>query len=70
VLMDGLKRFALFWYDFIIGDDWVMAAGVVAALLITSAAARMGLVDWLWLPLLVMAVFAISLLRATAKSRG
>jgi hypothetical protein len=68
--VDRLKRFALFWYDFVIGDDWMMAAGVVVALVITSAAACMGVVDWLWLPLLVMIVLAASLLRATAKSRG
>jgi hypothetical protein len=30
-----LKRFAMFWYEFVIGDDWVMAAGVVIALLAT-----------------------------------
>jgi uncharacterized membrane protein len=30
-----LARFGLFWYDFVIGDDWQIAAGVAAALIIT-----------------------------------
>ena len=38
--MARLKSFAYFWYDFIVGDDWLIAAGVVAALVITWAAAR------------------------------
>jgi uncharacterized membrane protein len=31
-----LKAFGLFWYDFVIGDDWQVAAGVVAMLVITA----------------------------------
>ena len=27
-----LRAFGAFWYDFVIGDDWLVAAGVVAAL--------------------------------------
>ncbi len=30
--MHFLKAFVRFWYDFIIGDDWVVAAGVVVLL--------------------------------------
>ena len=30
--MKALKAFGQFWYDFIIGDDWKIAAGVVLAL--------------------------------------
>jgi uncharacterized membrane protein len=31
-----LKAFGLFWYDFVIGDDWLIAAGVIATLAITA----------------------------------
>jgi len=31
-----LTRFGLFWYDFVIGDDWQIAAGVVLLLVITA----------------------------------
>ncbi|WP_195909365.1 COG4280 domain-containing protein [Microlunatus sp. Gsoil 973] len=34
-----LARFGLFWYDFVIGDDWQIAAGVAIALIITGLAA-------------------------------
>jgi hypothetical protein len=32
-----LKGFGQFWYDFIVGDDWKIAAAVVVALLIGLA---------------------------------
>jgi uncharacterized membrane protein len=33
-----LKRFGLFWYDFVIGDDWQIAAGVAVLLAIIGVA--------------------------------
>jgi hypothetical protein len=30
--MKQLRAFAAFWYDFIVGDDWRIAAGVVLGL--------------------------------------
>ena len=48
--------FARFWYDFIVGDDWTVAAGVVAALLITTVFVQLDVVPWLWLPLTVTAL--------------
>jgi putative Ca2+/H+ antiporter (TMEM165/GDT1 family) len=33
--MKLLKGFGQFWYDFIIGDDWKIAAAVLAAILVT-----------------------------------
>ena len=43
------KGFARFWWDFIVGDDWRIAAGVVVvlaagALLVASTSAPDGLV--------------------------
>lgn len=32
-----IKGFGQFWYDFIVGDDWKIAAAVVIALVITLA---------------------------------
>lgn len=37
--MNFLKTFGRFWYDFIIGDDWKVAAYVVVALAIAAALA-------------------------------
>lgn len=60
------KAFALFWYDFVVGDDWRMAAGVVLALALTAALTHgVGIPAWWVAPLAVVAVLWRSLLRAT-----
>ena len=35
--MRRLRQFGAFWYDFIVGDDWKIAAYVVIALAVVSA---------------------------------
>jgi hypothetical protein len=52
--------FGRFWWDFVVGDDWVSAAGVVVGLALTAALAA-----WWALPLAVALVLALSLVRAT-----
>jgi uncharacterized membrane protein len=59
-----LRGFAAFWYDFVIGDDWLIAAGIVAALLGTYLLSHAGIVAWWLLPLLVAVVLPVSLWRA------
>lgn len=34
--MKRLKAFGCFWYDFVVGDDWRIAAAVVAGLGLTG----------------------------------
>ena len=34
--MSLVVRFLMFWYDFLIGDCWQIAAGVVAALVLVA----------------------------------
>ena len=63
--MRYLKAFLLFWYDFIVGDDWVIAAGVVGALVGTERLVRAGVDAWWALPVAVIALLAISLWRLT-----
>jgi hypothetical protein len=62
----SLKGIALFWYDFVIGDDWRIAAAVVAALIVTAALAHAHIAAWWLLPLAVVAFLALSL-RQVAK---
>ena len=65
--MKWLKNFGLFWYDFIIGDDWHVAALVVAGLAITAILVHLATVNaWWLLPVIVFAALAWSLHRATA----
>jgi len=64
-----LKGFALFWWDFIVGDDWRIAAGVVVALALTAALAHAGLTAWWLLPLAAVAMLALSLRSAHRTAR-
>lgn len=62
--MRRLVDFGRFWYDFIVGDDWTIALGVVAAVGATSVASHLGLVAWPILPVTVTAGLAWSVARA------
>jgi hypothetical protein len=43
----SLRGFARFWYDFVIGDDWKIAAAVAAVLLAGAVlVAAVTLPDW------------------------
>ena len=38
--MGYIRAFFTFWYDFLIGDDWGIAAGVVVVMLVTALCAH------------------------------
>lgn len=59
-----LRAFVYFWYAFIVGDDWRVAAGVVAALTATYALRSSGGPTWLLMPLSVLLLLPFSLWRA------
>lgn len=61
--MRYLRSFALFWYDFIVGDDWTIALAVLVGLVVTALLASAG--AWWLLPLVVVAALALSLYRVT-----
>ena len=58
-----MKRFASFWWDFLVGDDWRVAAGVVLAIGLTALLATTEAPAWWLLPLAVAAVLWISVRR-------
>ena len=58
--MKFLTTFARFWYDFIVGDDWKLAAGIVAAITVVTIAANHDINVWWVLVLIVSALLAIS----------
>ena len=60
-----LRAFGAFWYDFVIGDDWRVAAGVVVMLAVTFAVSQTSVPSWWLLPVAVAVVLPISLWRAT-----
>ncbi|HXK16128.1 MAG TPA: hypothetical protein VNH45_16470 [Gaiellaceae bacterium] len=57
--MSRVVAFGRFWWDFVVGDDWVAAAGVIAGLALTAVVAA-----WWVLPIAVAIVLTMSLLRA------
>jgi hypothetical protein len=59
-----LRAFAAFVYDFVVGDDWRVAAGVAIALGVTAVAAGAGLTAWWIMPVATAALLAASLWRA------
>jgi hypothetical protein len=63
--MSYLRSFALFWWDFVVGDDWRVAAGIVLALALTAVLTDRGWSAWWLLPLAVALLLARSLQRAT-----
>jgi hypothetical protein len=63
------RGFLTFWYDFIIGDDWSVAAAVAAALAVTYWLAHVGVQAWWLLPAVVVLVTGLSTYRATLRAR-
>ena len=59
-----IRAFGAFWYDFIIGDDWQIAAGIVVALALTATLAHGDVAAWWIAPLSVAALLSVSLWRA------
>jgi hypothetical protein len=66
--MNIIKRIFGFWYDFIVGDDWTAAAGVLIALSLSVVLVRAGLNPWWLLPLAVAISLSVSLWRVTRRT--
>jgi phage shock protein PspC (stress-responsive transcriptional regulator) len=56
-----LRAFLAFAYDFVIGDDWRIAAGVVGGLAVTYAVSRTSVPAWWLLPALLVVLLPVSL---------
>jgi uncharacterized membrane protein len=66
---ESLKRFGLFWYDFIIGDDWRVALAIAASFAATAAlgAAGVGGIWWI-VPAVAVLTLPMALSRLVRKS--
>ena len=62
-----LRAFGAFWYDFVVGDDWRVAASVVVALAVTYGVSRTSVPAWWIMPVAVVLVLPWSLWRARRK---
>lgn len=63
-----LRAFGAFWWDFVVGDDWRIAAGVVVALAATAAVATTSVPAWWPVPVAVVVLLAVSLWRAVRST--
>jgi hypothetical protein len=63
--MSRIRAFGRFWYEFVVGDDWLVAAGIVVALGLTALLANRDVAAWWVMPAAVVVLLAVSLRRAT-----
>ncbi|HZC51464.1 MAG TPA: hypothetical protein VE441_03075 [Mycobacterium sp.] len=59
-MIGKLRAFGGFWYDFLVGDDWRIAAGVLAALAITYGVSQTSLSAWWILPIASVITLSLS----------
>lgn len=65
--MRYLVAFGRFWWDFVVGDDWLTAAGLVIALGVTALVAHNDVSAWWLMPVAVIGLLAVSIRRATTR---
>jgi hypothetical protein len=62
--MSRLAALGRFWWDFVIGDDWLAAAGAALGIAATAVLAAAGIAAWWLLPVATLLVLYLSLRRA------
>jgi hypothetical protein len=58
-----------FLYEFIVGDDWTMAAAVATGLILAAVLNANHIAAWWLIPLIVVLMLGISLRRASGTRR-
>jgi hypothetical protein len=67
LIWPSVVAFGRFWYRFVVGDDWTVAAAVVAGLLATAFLNARAVPAWWLVPILVVVTVAVSLSRASRQ---
>jgi hypothetical protein len=67
--MRQVRAFALFWWDFIVGDDYRIALAVVVLLTATALLSRAGISVWWLLPAGVVLMLATSVFTVARQAR-
>ena len=65
--MNRLAAFGRFWWDFIVGDDWRVAAALAVALALSAVLAHGGVAAWWVLPAGMVVALAVGLRGATRR---
>jgi len=61
--MSYVRAFGRFWWDFIVGDDWRVAAGIALAIGLTSLLTHRDVNAWWLLPVAVALLLAGAVFR-------
>ncbi len=69
-VLSWLVGFGRFWYDFIIGDDWTVAAAIGLGLLVSWLLNSHAIPVWWLIPAIVVTMVGVSLRRASPTHRG
>ena len=64
-----MRAFLRFWYDFVVGDDWTIAAAVVVVLGGAAVVVAVGAGGWWWMTIGVVATLGWSVWRGTRPRR-
>ncbi len=62
--MRHITAFLKFWYDFIVGDDWTIAASIAVAIAATFWLVQLKIEAWWLLPAAAILTLGVSLWRA------
>ncbi len=66
--MRYVVAFGRFWWNFVVGDDWRVAAGLLVAFALTWVLAHHGFAAWWLLPLAVVLLLVGSVALEARKS--
>jgi len=67
--MRYIRPFLKFWYDFIVGDDWTIAASIAVGIAATFWLAHSKIQAWWLLPAVAILTLGVSLWRAARAER-
>jgi Flp pilus assembly protein TadB len=68
-MLSALASFGRFWYRFIVGDDWTIAASAFGAVVVIYVLRGVGLNAWWLMPLVVVVALGLSLYRARTQQQ-
>ena len=66
----GVKSFVWFWWDFIVGEDALIALLVIVGLAVVYALHHAGTTAWWALPIFWVVALMLSLFRVVQKARA
>ena len=68
--MRRIAAFGHFWWEFVVGDDWISAVCIVLAIAATAAVATTAVPAWWLMPVAVSGTLYLTLRRALRGASG